>query len=829
MQFYLSYPWLGLVLLLATLGIAVWLRLRALDPRSLSGAIRVLALAVSLLAIALPYIHATAGAPRIVLLVDESPSMHPYIPHMVRQIREMSGDFPAGSKVDVLGFSDTERVVAEGVEPSDCEGLDLVSWGKGASTPYDALSSAYSRIPHDTGGVVIVITDALFQAFDAPEPPGRVALRVISPPPVRTLDTGISRVDLPALIPTAAPVTALVTVFSDYETNAELTVLVGGRASQRAALYLRPGSRRISLEIAFDTPGIAGVEVRLLPEGPDSFPFNNVHTSSIRVGNEEKVAVLYDGADDRPITEWLAALVPGGVAMGISDFPADASGAVLVNIPLMSVPQGLEQRVAAGLPLVVVGGPSTLGREWGDSRLGSLLPVTPVPSDDRATDVVLLIDKSGSLDNPSGVEGLTCFDVVKRAAIAMLAMATGKTRFSVVAFDREPAVVLPLDGYGEYSSRAQAQSAIASLLPAGGTDLGKALSSAAEILKTSNAEKRYVVLVSDGESAAGDLEGPASRLAELGISLVFVGVGEVDMSTVSSVVGWSSGEYRALDPGAWDRLPAMLKELMGEFSGSGVLRGDFKARLTKTGVVALGTTSPGDGLTITALNNVEARPGAFVLAESRDGAHPLLTVTTTGIQRTGVLASLPSQGWMPSWDTPELTQMLSSFLSLVLMSRSRGAELKLRNFPGGSYLVAEVVDSDGSPLLNARVSAILDATTELPLRSFDRGLYRAPYQSDGEPRLLSLAVNGAMAGSFVIGPEDRPEPVSQAVRASTLTAFAHAAGGEFVSDRLNVPAAVPGWFAPLGWLAVLLLVLLVLEQLVGVPVVRRSLAHALHR
>ncbi|MDE2697151.1 MAG: VWA domain-containing protein, partial [Chloroflexota bacterium] len=138
----------------------------------------------------------------------------------------------------------------------------------------------------------------------------------------------------------------------------------------------------------------------------------------------------------------------------------------------------------------------------------------------------------------------------------------GLVTFAGEAFQRSP-LTLDLDPLTQLIARSQNEAA----LVAQGTDLGAALSSAIDLLDVDDpADTQVVVLISDGEDVAGDVDGAVERANDLGIRVYTVAVGTaeggrmpaddrgtshrpslVDVEMLSSIATRTGGNVRGLD------------------------------------------------------------------------------------------------------------------------------------------------------------------------------------------------------------------------------------------------------------------------------------------
>ena len=138
----------------------------------------------------------------------------------------------------------------------------------------------------------------------------------------------------------------------------------------------------------------------------------------------------------------------------------------------------------------------------------------------------------------------------------------GLVTFAGEAFQRSP-LTLDLEPLTQLIARSQNEAA----LVAQGTDLGAALSSAIDLLDVDDpADTQVVVLISDGEDVAGDVDGAVERANDLGIRVYTVAVGTaeggrmpaddrgtshrpslVDVEMLTNIAARTGGNVRGLD------------------------------------------------------------------------------------------------------------------------------------------------------------------------------------------------------------------------------------------------------------------------------------------
>lgn len=147
-----------------------------------------------------------------------------------------------------------------------------------------------------------------------------------------------------------------------------------------------------------------------------------------------------------------------------------------------------------------------------------------VPAPSKGADVVLVLDASLSMlaaDAPPNRLELA------RRDLHRLIDQLGPSRLGLVVFAGTGLRMVPLT-----TDRAAVatvlEAASPDAVPRAGTDIAAAIANAGQILATSRASHRAVVLVTDGGDHAGKAEKAAEELARAGAKLWVVGVGSMD-------------------------------------------------------------------------------------------------------------------------------------------------------------------------------------------------------------------------------------------------------------------------------------------------------------
>ena len=130
--------------------------------------------------------------------------------------------------------------------------------------------------------------------------------------------------------------------------------------------------------------------------------------------------------------------------------------------------------------------------------------------------VVFLMDRSYS------TKGMQ-IELAKKAAVRVLRSLGSEDLFSVMAFDKQPYIPVPLQ---KIESRRKAEALISLIQASGQTDIYPALGVAYRLLKDVEAERKIVILVSDGDSETQNFAELIERMREKDIVVSTITLGD---------------------------------------------------------------------------------------------------------------------------------------------------------------------------------------------------------------------------------------------------------------------------------------------------------------
>lgn len=324
---------------------------------------------------------------------------------------------------------------------------------------------------------------------------------------------------------------------NDRPVAGRLALTRGGRRVRQVEVTAAPGYRLHDLEASLVREGLTPFAVEFTPETPEMDRFHHDNRAVAWVGVESRARVLMvngrkeQGRYLETVIERqgfdLTSVEPGGG--GPLPAPRDFAAVVFNDVPRRRLPEGYPESVrrhaAGGGGFVMLGadGSFTPGGYRG-SAVADVLPVelrepARKPRETRA--VVLVIDKSGSMRLDHRLVH------ARKAAKAVEKSLHAQDELGVVGFDASPFEVSPLQRVETLGPTLAAR--VDRLKPGGKTRLHPALLMAGEALGRSAANRKHVVVLSDGETGGSDvdtLEAVAAMRRDLEATVSAVAIGD---------------------------------------------------------------------------------------------------------------------------------------------------------------------------------------------------------------------------------------------------------------------------------------------------------------
>jgi uncharacterized membrane protein len=587
-------------------------------------------------------------------------------------VREALEERPAGDRAAIVAFGGDALVERL---PAELEELErFASIPTRASTDVGAaLRLAAALFPDDSQKRIVLVSDGNDTTGRGQSEAALAASRGIQ---IETFVVGLGAAHEVVLQRLHSPATARV----GEDIEVELTITSTLRQPATVRLYgdgaqigvrgvtLEPGTTRVAFTIAATEAGFHTFRA-LVEAGQDTFAENNRGDSHTVVKGEPRILLVAGSADaagniraalsaqGQDVTELAPEQVPTDLT-GLAGFDA----VVLADVAATRL--GGDRMAALqvytrdlGRGLVMIGGPSSYGAGgYENTPLEEVLPVDmDVRDRERQPDValVVVIDKSGSMDachcntanrDNGGVQigGVPKVDIGKEAILRAVSALTQRDEFGVVAFNENAHWVIrtaPLANAGDVAGT------IAGIAPDGNTNIFAGLSEAVASLERAAAERRHIVLLTDGWSSTGAYNELLERMSAANITLSAVGAGGGGADAFLGDLARRGGGryYSAVDP---TTIPDIFLKETQQVSGQQIVEEPFFPILTSSSPILRGLE---DGLPrLLGYNGTTSKATAqTVLVSTRDD--PVLAQWQYGLGRAAAWTSDATGRWAQNW------------------------------------------------------------------------------------------------------------------------------------------------------------------------------------
>ncbi|MGC9454052.1 MAG: VWA domain-containing protein [Phycisphaerae bacterium] len=673
--FYFEQPW-WLLSALPALPLLWWSR-RALAPLSASrrwSAMVLRALVILLLALLLarPVLTRSHERLTVIAVVDRSRS----VPEKLRsealdyleQAVTETGDKDLFAVVDVSEQAKISQLPSRSGSVPRRE----TTLSGNATNLAEGLHMAMAIAPPDTATRIVLVSDGRETAGDvvaAARAAGAndVAVDVLPLQYQYEREVALRRLIAPSRAAEGQTVQLRFVLRSTHQTSGELLLSLNDEpvtldpetGRNGVDVTLRPGANVHTISLPIGDTGIHEFRAGFVPSEPgdDLIDENNFATAVTIVRGHGRVLVMdANGSEGSPGD---AAAIVGALRTG--EVPVDYAPAerfarsaaslletdavVMVNTPVHMLSLRQQEMLASyvddlGGGLVMVGGPDSFGAGgWIGSPVAKVLPVDLDPPQKMQMPqgaLIIVLDRSGSMSG----EKLHICKLAARGAVRSLSR---QDHVGVVAFDSspswliEPTTAEDKDAIGERIMQVGA---------GGGTDIRPALALAADGMETLEASVKHVILLSDGMTAGMDPRPVAARLAQSGVTVSTVAVGqEADMKLLTQIATMTGGRpYQVND---LQKIPRIFVKEAQMVRRSLIVERDFSPVLSDSTheiVRGVDRLPPLGGYVLTG-----ERGGLSRVLLTNDEGDPLLAAMHAGLGRSVAFTSSGTARWAPQW------------------------------------------------------------------------------------------------------------------------------------------------------------------------------------
>lgn len=553
-------PWALLLLPLSVI-IIVLLARRAKMPRAYT-AVRLISAVLLVLAIAGTALSLPGGKSGVFFLADASASVSGAKARIEQYLRGALTAKPGSVQAGVIAFGRDAMVETPLSDAPAFTGLQTMP-DTGFTDMGQALTLGGALLPD--AGRLVLLSDGRQNLGSALEAASLLAARGITVDVARVagqsaaVDAQVSEVKVPATLYEGETFDVRVRVDASQAISGTLRLIMGQQQLAQQAVTLLPGANQFVFRLTAQLPGIQPLTAVLDAPGDTVSQNDRLYAATTVAGRPVVLLVAGAEGEARELEKMLAAQGIQTRVIGPRQLPQTLEelrayeAVVLCNVAAQDVGDAAVQAMQdavrkLGRGLLMTGGEQSFALGgWKGTAVEDMLPVDmDVSGYMDAPDLALMmvIDRSGSMD--AGEDGVTRLDMaVQAAANAMQALRLNKDKVGVIAFDDTPYQILPLEVLGDLQA---AQQAVASIRPGGGTMMYAPLETAMRQLEQTDARIKHIIVLTDGQPADSGFTALAEQMAQKGITLSSVGVGEAaNAPLLRQLAEIGGGRYYACD------------------------------------------------------------------------------------------------------------------------------------------------------------------------------------------------------------------------------------------------------------------------------------------
>ncbi len=475
--------------------------------------LRALALALFVLALAGPekvrHIEGAARPAVVDLSASITPAMRGWESDLIRTQLKLRESDPSLMFAAQTIDSSVSGTVATLGDPAGCKECD-----PGASNLESALSTLAAD-PAAHGGPAVIVTDGWQNRGDAARAinallSAEVRLYIFTPPGAASVpNVAMTELSLPSALSKAAPFALGVTMENLNNTPVSGTIQIfrNGAPLDQRKVTIKPGEERFDFPVHTENAGLDSYEAVFKPDDPslDAYAEDDSLQGWVGVGARRKLLILTETGKDANYLETVVrrmGLEPAVVTLQSGAWDGNLKGydgVILNNVPRARLSPAAQNALASyvehGGSLAMTGGDESFGLGgYQDSPIARVMPVVMKPPQhkERQRALILIIDKSGSMGREDKLK------YAKAAAKTVTHSLKDNDLVSVIGFDSQPFVVVPLESFSQ--AKSYFDQMVDRLVAQGRTYLMPALEQADRALASSGAAVKHVVVLTDGET-----------------------------------------------------------------------------------------------------------------------------------------------------------------------------------------------------------------------------------------------------------------------------------------------------------------------------------------
>ncbi len=497
-----------------------------------------------------------------VFLVDVSDSVSGKEKEAVSFVKEAMAALTEGEESGVIAFGKEARIeqfMNRGRLFSD---LETVVSGS-ATNLNQAVAAALGMFPDNAPKRLVLLTDGKENEGNIEElatllKEKKIKLVVKKWEGSGTAEVSVESVSVSDRVNIGDTFKISIHINSNVETGAVLSLYAGNEKKAERHLELQKGSNRFVFTDTQEAAGLKSYRAIIEPD-LDSITMNNEYCAYTQAeapetllfiegqpGQGDEFAKLLDAANIV-----YQRIVPGAAPRTLIELSAYPS-VLLLDVYAPDLPEGFMKQLETyvkdyGGGVAAIGGSNSFALGgYRDTPLETVLPVNMDLIGEKEIPkmaMVMVIDRSGSMS--LGDSRASQLDLAKEAAVEALGSLRPEDELGVIAFETSYDWVVELQAA---SNKESMEDSIAAIGLGGGTSIYPAVEAAMERLSKSDAKRKHIILLTDGQDGYNGYDELLKRLDKEDISLSTVAVGEgSDESLLNRLAEEGNGRYYYTD------------------------------------------------------------------------------------------------------------------------------------------------------------------------------------------------------------------------------------------------------------------------------------------
>ena len=526
---------------------------------------------------------------------------------------------------------------------------------------HDALQLAIGKLPAKKKNKIVVFSDGnenLRHSLDMAYLAGSLGIEIYAVPLTGWFGNNeafIKTLETPSHVPLDTPFELRVVVYSSTENRGELVITKNDNLLVRQPTNLHAGINVLTFADMVTTSGLYLYKA-IVNVSNDIFFQNNEGLSFTRGTKKSRILYLTDKSGDSKFL--VEALKAQGLDLDLKHTKdiqgflhgfLDYNAIILDNISgrtiSFSTMEQIEKYVKdMGGGLIMIGGDNSFGAGYyKKTAIEKALPVfMDAPTEMKFSELCLIfvVDKSSSMTTSYG--GKSKLEMAKIATFSAIENLNPIDRVGIVTFDSEFEWIVPPTTANQRQKIADQLSQVTAV---GGTDLYPALEDAHSVLNQISANRKHVIILSDGETEEADFQSLAQSMSASGVSISTVAVGKgAHVGLMKSIAKWGHGRaYYTDDPAS---IPKIFTGETNIITRKIITEKKMQARIKLQNEITQGVDDI-DLPTIYGQVITYPKPGADVFIETEQG--PLLAAWRYGLGRSVAFTSDLSDRWGKDW------------------------------------------------------------------------------------------------------------------------------------------------------------------------------------